>query len=468
MSFSYDRYDRRQTSNRRPTLGYWVPLVFTVTVATAGLVAWIWSERRTDDDESDDADLSYGEDRDATRPPGPIPGPGGDIGRGNESVSQGAEAHEEGSFITRMSGAIQRTPSPQQMFDTVSKKAVAGFAAAGAAVGGALSSIREEEKDDYGDHSRWSEEAAIRRNVEAQSAQSASTVVVHASSSNTSVRTGPQTTGGRRKTVVVVVSAETTLDSMHEMEEQGPYHTEHAVSHHFSKYIFWRSEANLLQSILSHLPDTNFATTNLFVLIYSPSLKSRPNSPHLAQSLGSSYSALSTPAPTPGEELTSIAPHPDDSTIYTPAQTATTPALSARDSDHSLWNSLHAQALRLVENPTMVMPFTTPTGYIHMLRHLSPDLVYMVEALGGDNGVNVEQIKSWVGQVIVVVGGDGAGLGGLVDTDDEAGDAKAESRYRGRNRWWESGDMVGLGKGVEIVDAARIREDFERRVVGRD
>jgi len=116
----------------------------------------------------------------------------------------------------------------------------------------------------------------------------------------------------------------------------------------------------------------------------------------------------------------------------------------------------------------MVMPFTTPTGHIHMLRHLSPDLVYMVEALSGDNGVNVEQIKSWVGQVIVVVGGDGAGLGGLVDTDDEAGDAKVESRYRGRNRWWESGDMVGLGKGVEIVDAARIREDFERRVVGRD
>ena len=462
MSFSYDRYDRRQTSNRRTTLGYWAPLVFTVTIATAGLVAWIWSERR-DDDESDDADLSYGEDRDATRPPGPIPGPGGDIGRGTGSVSQGVETREEESFITRMSGAIQRTPSPQQMFDTVSKKAVAGFAAAGAAVGGALSSIREEEKDDFGDHSRWSEEAAARRNVEAQSAQGASVVETHASSFSTSVRTGPQTTGARRKTVVVVVSAETTLDSMHEMEEQGQYHTEQAVSHHFSKYIFWRSEANLLQSILSHLPDTNFATTNLFVLIYSPFLKSRPNSP-----LGSSYFALSTPAPTPGEELTSVAPHPDDSTIYTPAQSAATPALSARDSDHSLWNSLHAQALRLVENPTMVMPFTTPTGHIHMLRHLSPDLVYIVEALSGDNGVNVEEIKSWVGQVIVVVGGDGAGLGGLVDTDDEAGDAKAESGYRGRNRWWASGDMVGLGKGVEIVDGARIREDFERRVVGRD
>ncbi|OCL10166.1 hypothetical protein AOQ84DRAFT_353666 [Glonium stellatum] len=449
MSFSYDRYERRQSSNRRTTLGYWVPLVFTVTVATAGLVAWIWSERRDDDDESDDADLSYGEERDTKRPPGPILGPRRDIGTASGSVSQGVETREEESFIARMSGAIQRTPSPQQMFDTVSKKAVAGFAAAGAAVGGALSSIREEEKDDFGDHSRWSEEAAIRRNVEAQSAQSASAVATHTSSFSTSVRTGPQTTSGRRKTIVVVLSAETTLDSMHEMEEHGPYHTEHA-------------------SILSHLPDTDFAKTNLFVLIYSPSLKSRPNSPHLAQSLGSSYSAISTPMPTPGEELTSIPPHPDDNTIYTPAQTATTPALSARDPDNSLWTSLHAQALRLVENPAMVMPFTTPTGHIHMLRHLAPDLVYMVEALSGDNGVNVEQIKSWVGQVIVVVGGDGAGLGGLVDTDDEGGDSKIETRYRSQNRWWESGDMVGLGKGVEVVDGARILEDFERRVAGTD
>lgn len=100
-----------------------------------------------------------------------------------------------------------------------------------------------------------------------------------------------------------------------------------------------------------------------------------------------------------------------------------------------------------------------------MLRHLSPDLVYIVDALSGDNGSNVEELKRWVGQTIVVVGSDGTGLGGLVDTDDEGAGAKTE---HGRSRWWESADMVGLGKGVEVVDAVRLMEDFERRAIGRE
>jgi hypothetical protein len=126
---------------------------------------------------------------------------------------------------------------------------------------------------------------------------------------------------------------------------------------------------------------------------------------------------------------------------------------------------MHAQALRLVEHPSMVMPFTTPTGHVHMLRQLSPDLVYMVEALSGTNGSNVLDLKRWIGQTIVIVGGDGTGLGGLVDTDDEDRNSKSE---HGRQRWWESSEIVGLGKGVEIVDAARLSDDFDRRVGGRD
>ncbi|KAF2492046.1 hypothetical protein BU16DRAFT_529426 [Lophium mytilinum] len=442
MSFSYDRYDRRQSSSRRTTFGYWVPLVFTVTVATAGVAAWIWSQREEDEDESDDADLSYGEDGDRAHP---IPGPRDVAG----SASQGV-AHEEEGFLGRVQGAIRRTPSPQQAFDLVSKKAVAGVAAAGAAVGGVLSSIREEDKDAFDESSRWSEEQLIRRSVEAQSSQSASAVATHTSSFGASVRGGPQSTGVRRKTVVIVVSAEATLENMHEEEEQGAYHTEHA-------------------SILSHIPEIDASKARVFVLIYSPSLTSQrtgsSGSYAAPPSLGSSYSALSTPAVTPGEELTQIAPHPESP--YTPAQTATTPALSARDSDHSLWNSLHVQALRLVENPSMVMPFTTPTGHVHMLRHLAPDVVYIVDALSGDNGANVEQVKSWVGQVIVVVGADGAGLGGLVDTDDEGTGGEGRAYSRG-HKWWESAEMVGLGKGVEVVDGARIREDVEKRVGDRD
>lgn len=118
----------------------------------------------------------------------------------------------------------------------------------------------------------------------------------------------------------------------------------------------------------------------------------------------------------------------------------------------------------------MVMPFATPAGYTHMLKHLSPDLVYIVDALSGNNGAHIEDLKRWVGQTVVVVGGDGTGLGGLVDTDDEgpASHSKTEHSHIRTDQWWEHTDMVGLGKGVEIVDASRLTEDFERRVQGRE
>lgn len=216
MSFSYDRYDRRQSSNRRTTFGYWVPLVLTVTVATAGLAAWVWSQRDEDDESEDDADLSYGEDRDGRLPGGP---------RDNTSMSQGV-AHEDEGLMSRVHGVIRRTPSPQQLFDTVSKKTVAGVTAAGAAAGAMLASIREEDKDDFGDHSRWSEEAAMRRNVEAQSSQSVAAVDTQTKSFAASVRTGPQA-GGRRKTVAIVVSAESLMDNPH--EDESSYRSENAV-----------------------------------------------------------------------------------------------------------------------------------------------------------------------------------------------------------------------------------------------
>lgn len=116
------------------------------------------------------------------------------------------------------------------------------------------------------------------------------------------------------------------------------------------------------------------------------------------------------------------------------------------------------------------MPFTTPTGHVHMLRHVKPDLVYIVDALSGPNGQNIADIGRWVGQTIVVVGSDGTGLGGLVDTDDEGpAKGKSHSEHAGHgDRWWENADMVGLGKGVEVVDASRLTDDYERRVSGRE
>lgn len=209
MSFSYDRYDRRQSSStRRGTFSYWVPLVFTVTVAAGGLAAWVWSERR-DDEESNDDDLSYGEE-DFRKMPEPRGGP----------------AREDETIYSRVQGVMRRTPSPQQLFDTVSKKTAAGFAAAGAAAGAALASIREEGKDDYPDHSRWSEEASLRRNVEAQSEQSRTAVDANAKSFAASARGGPST-GGRRKTVAIVVSAESLMDDYH--DEHSSYRSENAV-----------------------------------------------------------------------------------------------------------------------------------------------------------------------------------------------------------------------------------------------
>lgn len=112
-------------------------------------------------------------------------------------------------MIARMSGAIRRTPSPQQIFDGASRRVVAGVAAAGAAVGGALSSIQEEDKKDFEDHSRWSEEAETQ-------------------ASEAPGHRGPEARGkphGKRKTVAVVLSAE----SDYHHSEDVSYHQEHAV-----------------------------------------------------------------------------------------------------------------------------------------------------------------------------------------------------------------------------------------------
>ena len=195
-----------------------MPLVFTVTVATAGLAAWVWSERRDDEDESsEDDNLSYGEETERkTRRGGNNNAP---LNPDNAGLSQGV-VHQD-DLMSRVQGVIRRTPSPQQVFDTVSKKTAAGWAAAGAA----LASIREEDKDDYGDHNRWSEEAAIRRNVEAQSAQSASAVDEQSKAFVASVRSGVNV-GGKRKTVVLVVSAESLMD-VH--DDNGSYRSENAV-----------------------------------------------------------------------------------------------------------------------------------------------------------------------------------------------------------------------------------------------
>ncbi|KAL8918209.1 MAG: hypothetical protein Q9208_007485 [Pyrenodesmia sp. 3 TL-2023] len=425
MSYSYDRYERRRSSaggaSRRNALGYWVPLAVTVTVATVGLAAWIWSERTEHEDDDDDY-----EDRKGHRPAPPDQpemGPGGVP----YHPSGGGPQLQDESFMTRMSGAIRRTPSPQQIFDGASRRVVAGVSAAGAAVGGALSAIREEDRRDFEDHSRWSEEAETRATT-ATAPAPPDQRSVEASKSVTLASLGGAKGGKKRRTVAVVVSADI---GHHEPEEEVSYIQEHA-------------------SILSHLPSHISDDTRVFVLIYAPGLKQHPlstNQPQQGGSMTSSYSNIGhDEAHEADRPLTSIEPLAEPST-----------------SRPKMFDTLYREAQSLVDDETMIMPFTTPTGHIHLLRHLAPEIVYLQETLSGAGGDIVSQMTNWVGRIVLVVG-DESGHGGLVDSEDERG----HPSHQRRERWWQDDPRIGLGKGVEVVDGLRLGDDWRRRVGGHD
>ena len=118
-------------------------------------------------------------------------------------------------MVSRMTEVLRRTPSPQQILDEAGRRVTAGVAAAGAAMGSALSSIREEDKVHYEDHSRWSEEAGSRP----QDQQG-----VAGPSSNVPAQLQRH---GNRRTVAIVVSAE--AQHGHSGDE-ATYLQEHAVS----------------------------------------------------------------------------------------------------------------------------------------------------------------------------------------------------------------------------------------------
>lgn len=232
MSASSTRYEtsrRRQAygaSAGRSTLGHWIPLAVTVAVATVGLVAWIWKER------SENEELEYDRKGDGGPPPPGYGDSGPSAQQQQQPYARGPEGQplEDASVLARMSGALWRTPSPQQIFDGASRRVAAGVAAAGAVVGGALSSIREEDKRDFEDHSRWSEEAQAR---------SAGTTTTTTAGQTGPAARGPVTagsssrqpglrTGEKRKAVAIVISAETKHH--HDGEDEPTYFQEHAVS----------------------------------------------------------------------------------------------------------------------------------------------------------------------------------------------------------------------------------------------
>lgn len=237
---SYERYETRRrtktygSSSRRTTFGYWVPLAFTITVATIGLAAWIWKERRDNDEYEHDrknnrpppgyGDVGPGQTAHAPgpnyQPPmgpsGGPPGPQGPPGPESYPPPPGAPPRsyeplqqEEQGVMSRVTEVLRRTPSPQQILDVAGRRVTAGVAAAGAAVGSALSSIREEDRVEYEDHSRWSEEAVSQR----QDQQG--------------VQTQSSRRSEKRKTVAIVVSAKA---QHHHDGDNATHHQEHAVS----------------------------------------------------------------------------------------------------------------------------------------------------------------------------------------------------------------------------------------------
>ncbi|CAD0105866.1 unnamed protein product [Aureobasidium uvarum] len=361
-----DRYDaarRRQVRPGRSALGYWLPLVVTVTIATAGLAAWIWSERQQGDDDDDndnheddkyDHPLDYPED---------IP----------HAHDQPHGSQDQG-FLARMTG---RTPSPQQFFDSAGQRLRSAVGLSGP---NATDGQQETADPAFSDNEHWNEEAETKRSQRPASSH-------------------PAANKPKRSVVVVLNGEDQGYESTH--------YTEHAVT-----------------------------LTNLFILIYAPdqsSLPDLPTSTSASTTLSSSYASVSYPASSP----------------------------------KTLFDSLWQKSLSLVDKPSQVMPFSTPTGYIHILRHLSPSLVYLPDnpSLSGHNGEHVQQLKGWVGQTILVVGDDGAG--GLIDTETETEDEasrRGKAREDRSDKWWETSDLVGLGKDVEVVDIERMGEDWSRRV----
>lgn len=132
------------------------------------------------------------------------------------------------------------------------------------------------------------------------------------------------------------------------------------------------------------------------------------------------------------------------------------------DDSSSLFKTLYNQALAVVDKDTMIVPFTTRTGHLHLLRSLAPEIVYIQESLCGEEGEIAGHLSGWVKQIVVVIGDEG-GHGGLIDTEDEDGLSKARAQL-----WWQKEERTGLGKGIAVVDSLKIGDDWRRRAGEHD
>ncbi|KAL7943789.1 hypothetical protein V8C42DRAFT_328446, partial [Trichoderma barbatum] len=395
MSPPYDNHG--SSRSRRGVWSHWVPLAITLTVATAGLAAWVWSQRKesVEDHAEAEPDLDY---ENADYGENPAYGssahhrtlaPPPEQATQRDSYATGAEMAEgtPAGWGSRVTSAFTSNPG---------KTVAAGVAAAGAAVGKALASIREEDRPDH-ETGAWPEEREVKREK------------------------GPAPSLKKRKTVAIVISA----DSQFTDDDDDIAH-EHA-------------------SILNHIPRHNdLSSIKLFVLIYAPGLKD------------STVDAATSnrPPPSVSSSFSNVG--------YDQAQTpeAKSPVLGAT-AENTLFNAVYSHALALVDKETMILPFTTPNGHTHILRHLQPDIVYLQESLAGDSGSYITNIQTWLRHDIVLVVGAEGGSGGLADSESEA------ERADKPEKWWQRPERVGRGRGIIVVDSVRVNDDWARRVQGR-
>ncbi|KAL2155570.1 hypothetical protein VTH82DRAFT_312 [Thermothelomyces myriococcoides] len=405
-----------ESSRRRGVWSHWVPLAVTLTIATVGVAAWVWSQRK--DDEREEAeqvaeyqDLDYENADYGDNPPygaskdGPdpkSPGFGGVQPRSGDTGYGAAQPAAESS--TSYWAALRRTPSPQQFFDSARRTVAAGVTAAGAAVGSALAAIREEDRTAFADHETWSEE-------------------VDAKQERAAAPPPAKDTSKRRKKVAIVVSADSGLGDI----DADGFH-EHA-------------------SILSHIPtQLDHSAVKLYVLIYAPGLKD---------------TALDTTSNRPPPSLSSSFSNIDHAQAQV-SEEARSPPTSASAADPA-YHAIYSQAQALVEKDSMILTFTSPNGHAHILRHIQPEIIYLQESLSGENGSVVTNLQTWLRHDLVLVVGAEHGHGGLADSESEA-----EQPEKGKEVWWHREDRVGRGRGVVVVDGMRIQDDWARRVLGQE
>lgn len=124
------------------------------------------------------------------------------------------------------------------------------------------------------------------------------------------------------------------------------------------------------------------------------------------------------------------------------------------------YNAVYSQALAIVDKETMILPFTTPNGHTHILRHLQPEIIYLQESMAGDNGIIISNLQTWLRHEIVLVVGAEGGSGGLADSESEA------ERSAPSEKWWQRPERAGRGRGVVVVDGMSVNDDWTRRVKG--